>query len=119
MQQIYSSGNLLISLIREYANILNKLASNEEFDKSKITIEILKDSVEKFFIFANIWAFGGSLNENKKIEYSDACKQTFKKTYATLPGIWNEIYPAIEGINVNFKKWDEIIPQFTYDEKLS
>jgi len=68
MQQIYSSGNLLISLIREYANSIKKLSLNEDFDKNKITIDVLKDSIEKFFIFANIWAFGGSLNENKKIE---------------------------------------------------
>jgi len=44
------------------------------------------ESIEKLFLFASIWTFGGSLDESKKIEFSDCIKQCFKKQMSLVPG---------------------------------
>jgi len=57
---------------------------------NNIPAESVMDSVEKLFLFATIWTFGGSLDESKKVEFSDVLKQNFKKQMSLVPGYYND-----------------------------
>lgn len=70
------------------------------------------EGIEKLFLFATIWTFGGSFDESKKVEFYDVLKQNFKKQMSTVPGYWNDFYPHFEDNEVRFRKWEEIVPRF-------
>jgi len=87
MQQIYVSGNLLHSLLLNYEEYINNLIENEKLSsKDDLPEDSLLESIEKLFLFATIWTYGGSIDESKKVEFSDMLKQTFKKQMSLVPG---------------------------------
>jgi len=62
------------------------IESEKIADLNQIPDDIFKDSIEKLFLFSTIWTYGGSLDESKKIEFSEMLKNTFKKQMALVPG---------------------------------
>jgi len=87
MQQIYVSGNLIHSLLKEYEMKITNMIESDLLSKYEdVNHDILLENIEKLFLFATIWTFGGSLDESKKVDFSDILKLTFKKQMSLVPG---------------------------------
>lgn len=79
------------SLIEQYALYITELIEEERLqDISVVTEEVFQDMLDRLFLFTTIWAYGSSLDESKKTEFSDILKLTFKKLMSTMPGFYTD-----------------------------
>ena len=68
--------------------------------------ELLKTIYEGFYVFAYIWAFGGSLSEDKLV-FSGSVKAASKVKFPEEQGLVYDYY--FDPVEMAFKKWSEIV----------
>lgn len=110
------------SLMIHYAEKCKDIIdADEDLDESAITQELVMEATKQMFVFATIWAFGGSLAESWKLEFMNECVKTaLKKVLPNPPGMWWEFYPEVAlDFTVVFTKWEAILPKFEYNPKAS
>lgn len=116
------NGNLVQSLMRIMSSLLKSFVSMKE-DNALATdnVEVLKKSLEPYFIFALIWSVGATCDNDGRNKFSSWLREKTKAAPLSIPipadgHVYDYVFQSEKNEWIN---WMSTIPQFTVDPRLN
>jgi dynein heavy chain len=108
-----------INLVQSLMALFQSLYSEQSGVKVKTdTEEDLKTLANMIFIFSYVWSIGGNIEAECQDMFDSFMREKFENLIA-LPGAQSLYHYYVDIEDKVLRKWADLVPEFTYNPKLS